>query len=54
MIARVTIIEDDGNIKGVYELRPSHVYDCGISTKYKFDFEYCKLNDKYTVESEDI
>ena len=47
MIARVTIIDDSGNPKGAYELRPSREYDNGISTKYVFEFEYNRLNENF-------
>lgn len=53
MIAVVKILDDNGNHKGVYELAPTEVQDCGISTKYVFKFEYNELNDKYKVESEE-
>lgn len=43
MTARVTIY-DDNNPIGAYELKPSKIYDSGISTKYVFVFEYNKLN----------
>ena len=46
MIARVTIIDDNGTPKGVYELAPSRIYDLGISTKYIFEFEYNQLNNE--------
>ena len=44
MIARVTIYDDNGNPKGAYELKPSRIYEDGISTKYIFEFEYNQLN----------
>ncbi len=47
MIARVTIIDDKGNHKGVYELQPSRIDEYELSTKYVFEFEYNKLKDKY-------
>jgi hypothetical protein len=54
MNARVTIIDDNGNPKGVYEIKPSRIYEGGISTKYVFEFEYNQLNyDEYKGESED-
>ena len=52
MIARVTIIDDNDNPKGAYELKPSKIYENEISTKYVFEFEYNELNDKYKAESE--
>lgn len=53
MIARVTIIDDNGNPKGAYELKPSRIYEGALSTKYVFEFEYNRLNyDKSKVESE--
>lgn len=53
MIARITIIDDNGNPKGAYELKPSRIYEGGISTKYVFEFEYNQLNyDKCMVESD--
>ena len=53
MTARVTIIDDNGNPKGAYELKPSRIYEGGISTKYVFEFEYNQLNyDKYKAEIE--
>ncbi len=53
MTARVTIIDDNGNSKSVYELAPSRRYEDGISTKYVFECEYNQLNyDKYKAESE--
>lgn len=53
MTARVTIIDDNGNPKGAYELTPSIVRENGISTTYVFEFEYSQLNyDKYKAESE--
>ena len=53
MTARVTIYDDNGNPKGAYELKPSRIYEGGISTKYVFEFEYNQLNyDKYKAESE--
>ncbi len=46
--ARVTIFDENGNPKGVYELKPSRIYEGGISTKYIFEFEYAQLNyDEY-------
>ena len=42
--ARVTIYDENGNPKGVYELKPSRIYEGGISTKYIFEFEYAQLN----------
>lgn len=53
MTAVVKIIDDNGNPKGVYELTPSAIHDCGISTEYVFKFEYNELKDKYNVGSED-
>lgn len=54
IIARVTIFDDNGNPKGVYELKPSRIYEGGISTKYIFEFEYAQLNyDKYKAETEE-
>lgn len=54
MTARVTIIDDNGNPKGAYELKPTRIYEGGISTKYVFEFEYNQLNyDKYKAESEE-
>ena len=54
MTARVTIYDDNGNPKGAYELKPSRIYEGGISTKYVFEFEYNQLNyDKYKAETED-
>ena len=54
MTARVTIYDDNDNPKGVYELKPSRIYEGGISTKYVFEFEYNQLNyDKYKAEQED-
>ena len=44
MVARVIIYDDNDNSEGVYELKPSRVYDYGISTKYVFEFEYNQLN----------
>lgn len=44
MTARTTIYDDNGYPKGVYELKPSRIYNDGISTKYVFEFEYNKLN----------
>lgn len=53
MTARVTIYDDNGNPKGAYELKPSRIYESGISTKYIFEFEYNQLNyDKYKAETE--
>ena len=53
MTARVTIYDDNGNPKGACELKPSRIYDRGISTKYVFEFEYNQLNyDKCKAESE--
>ena len=53
MTARVTIIDDNGNPKSAYELKPSRIYEGGISTKYVFEFEYNQLNyDKYKAETE--
>ena len=52
MTAKVTIYDDNGNPKGVYELKPSRIYEGGISTKYVFEFEYNQLNyDKHKGES---
>lgn len=52
MTARVIIYDDNGNPKGAYELKPSRIYEDGISTKYIFEFEYNQLNyDKYKGES---
>lgn len=44
MKASVTIIDDNGNPKGVYELQPSRTYEGDVSTKYVFEFEYNQLN----------
>jgi hypothetical protein len=44
MNARVTIIDDYGNPKGAYELKPSRIYEGGIGTKYVFEFEYNQLH----------
>ena len=56
MTARVTIYDDNGNPKGAYEIKPSRIDDCGISTRYVFEFEYNELNcdkwDKWEAESE--
>lgn len=53
MTARVTIIDDNGNPKGAYELTPSIVRENGIITAYVFEFEYSQLNyDKYKTDSE--
>ena len=53
MTARVTIYDDNGNPKGAYELKPSRIYEGGISTKYVFEFEYNQLNyDKYKAKTE--
>jgi hypothetical protein len=50
--ARVTIIDDNGNPKGAYELAPSRIYKGVISTKYVFEFEYNQLNyDKHEAEN---
>lgn len=54
MIAVVKILNDNGNTKDVYKLSPSAIYDCGISTKYVFEFEYNELNDEYKAESREI
>ena len=43
MIAKITIIDDNGNPKGTYELKPSRVYESDISTKYVFEFEYSQM-----------
>lgn len=51
MVARVTIIDDSDNPKGVYELAPSKIYRDDMSTKYVFEFEYNQLNhDKFNAE----
>jgi len=44
MKARVSIIDDNGNLKDVYELEPSRTYEGDVSTKYVFEFEYNQLN----------
>ena len=44
MTAIVKIIDDNGNTTGDYELAPSYVTDCGMFTKYVFEFEYNVLN----------
>lgn len=46
MTAKVTIIDDNGNPKGAYELKPAREFDCGLSTKYIFEFEYNELKEK--------
>lgn len=51
MKARVTIIDDSGNIKGDYELNPSEIYESNISTSYIFKFVYNELN-KYYIKGE--
>ena len=54
MVAKVTIIDDNDNPKGVYELKPSRIFEGNISTKYVFEFEYNQLNyDKYRAESKE-
>ena len=53
MFAKVTIYDDNDNPKGIYELKPSRIYEDGISTKYVFEFEYNQLNyKKYKTEME--
>lgn len=48
MIAKVTIIDDNGNPRCAYELKPSRIYEGNISTQYIFEFEYNQLNyDQY-------
>lgn len=53
MFAEVTIYDDNSNPKGAYELKPSRIYEDGISTKYVFEFEYNQLNyEKYKTKME--
>ena len=52
MTARVTIIDDNGNSKGAYELAPSRIFEDGISTKYVFEFVYNQLNYDKSLEKE--
>ncbi len=53
MTAKVTIIDDNGNPKGAYELTPSIIRENGIITAYVFEFEYSQLNyDKYKDKAE--
>ena len=52
MTAKVTIIDDNGNPKGTYELAPSRTYENGISTKYVFEFEYNQLNKERDYDTE--
>ena len=46
MKAKVTIYDDNGNPKGAYELMPTREFDCGLSIKYVFEFEYNQLKDR--------
>jgi len=54
MIASITIYDDNGCPKGVYELAPSRIYKKEISTKYVFEFNYEQLNyDRYREEMQE-
>ena len=46
MTARVTIIDDNGNNKGTYELKPTSIDEGDLITRYVFEFVYEKVNDE--------
>ena len=46
MTARVTIIDDNGNNKGTYELKPTSIDQGDLITRYVFEFVYTKVNDE--------
>jgi hypothetical protein len=51
MKARVTIIDDNGNNKGTYELKPTRVDGkSDIITKYVFEFMYTEVDEKGECE----
>ena len=53
MRAVVTIIDDDGNCRCAYDVRPSHINENDLFTQYVFTFEYCQFNcDKPITEKE--
>ena len=52
MKAKVTIIDDNDNLKGPYELDPLIAYKNDISTKYVFEFEYNQLNKERDYDTE--
>ena len=55
MTAIIKIVDDNGNPKGVYELKPSRIYERELCTEYVFEFQYAVakgLNDITIAESE--
>jgi len=52
MTARVTIIDDNGNNKGVYELKPTNINKGDLITRYAFEFVYTEVNDENKGKSE--
>ena len=52
MTARVTIIDDNGNNKGTYELNPTSINKGDLITRYAFEFVYTEVNDKNKGKSE--
>ena len=46
MRAEVRIIDDDGRYKtDIYVISPKIVLNNGVSTTYRYEFEYAELND---------
>jgi hypothetical protein len=50
MTARVTIIDDNGNNKGTYELKPTSIDQSDLITEYVFEFVYTKVNDENGIK----
>lgn len=50
MLAKITIVDND-NPSGVYEVLPVREENDGIRTRYIFEFEYNKLNNKISHSS---
>jgi hypothetical protein len=53
MTARVTIIDDNGNNKGTYELNPTSINKGDLITKYVFEFMYTEVNDEKHIREVD-
>ena len=53
MTARVTIIDDNGNNKGTYELKPTSIDKGDLITRYVFEFAYTEVNDKKRIREVD-
>ena len=44
MRAVITIVDDNDNATGTYQLAPANIIECDLYTKYVFAFEFNELN----------